>query len=105
MNLSYYYTVLLRRKLKLKEVKKFARIYPASKMQSWDTYSWPSVLWSHILLHCRGVGKPLRQENWDTLDFIYPMPPSGAGLVGSTSALLRGWENTALGGDFSPSEK
>lgn len=33
------------------------------------------------------------------------MPPLGAGLVGSTNALLNGWENAALGGGLSPSEK
>jgi hypothetical protein len=38
----------------------------------------------------------LGQGKLETLDYIYLMQSSGAGLVGSTNALLRWWENAAM---------
>lgn len=62
-------------------------------------------IWSRVLPCLSGMGMLLGQEKWKTLDFTYPMPPLGAGLVGSSNAPFRVWKNTALDGGLSLSEK
>jgi hypothetical protein len=65
----------------------------------------PACLWSCHLPCCSGVGTQLGQAKLEMLDCIYSVTPLSAGVVENTNTPFKEWENSALGGCLSLSEK